>query len=75
MPYSNSLTDTEWKIIEPLLPQQKQIRPPLWSKRQIQLWHLLPAQKWLQLVRFTLHIYLLTQPYSGTTNSGEKMEF
>ncbi len=35
MPYSSSLTDREWEIIEPLLPQKKQTRPPLWSKRQI----------------------------------------
>jgi transposase len=35
MSYSSSLTDREWKIIEPLLPQKKQTRPPLWSKRQI----------------------------------------
>ena len=35
MPYSSSLTDREWEIIEPLLPQKKQTRPPKWSKRQI----------------------------------------
>ena len=35
MPYSSSLSDTEWEIIEPLLPQKKQTRPPKWSKRQI----------------------------------------
>src|SRR4028118_35034 len=35
MAYSSSLSDQEWKIIEPLLPQKKQARPPLWSKRQI----------------------------------------
>lgn len=35
MPYSSSLTDAEWKIIEQLLPHKKQTRPPLWSKRQI----------------------------------------
>jgi len=35
MPYSSSLTDKEWKIIEPLLPQKKQTRPPKWTKRQI----------------------------------------
>ena len=35
MAYSSSLTDQEWKIIEPLLPQKKQTRPPLWSKRQV----------------------------------------
>jgi len=35
MVYSSSLTNQEWQIIEPLLPQKKQTRPPLWSKRQI----------------------------------------
>ena len=35
MAYSSSLSNEEWKIIELLLPQKKQTRPPLWSKRQI----------------------------------------
>lgn len=35
MAYSSSLSDQEWKLIEPLLPQKKQTRPPLWSKRQV----------------------------------------
>lgn len=35
MAYSSNLSDQEWKIIEPLLPQKKQTKPPLWSKRQI----------------------------------------
>ena len=35
MPYSSSLTDKEWEIIEPLLPQKKQTRPPKCTKRQI----------------------------------------
>lgn len=39
MPYSSSLTDLEWKLLEPLLPQvlpqKKQTRPPEWSKREI----------------------------------------
>ncbi len=35
MPYSSSLTNKEWEIIEPLLPKNKQTRPPKWSKRQI----------------------------------------
>jgi len=34
-PYSSSLTDKEWEIIEPLLPKKKQTRPPTWTKRQI----------------------------------------
>ena len=35
MPYSSSLTDTEWEIIKPLLPQKKRTRPPKWSQREI----------------------------------------
>jgi transposase len=35
MPYSSSLTEKEWEIIEPLLPQKKKTRPLIWTKRQI----------------------------------------
>jgi transposase len=35
MPYSSSLTDKEWELIEPLLPSKKKTRPPKWTKRQI----------------------------------------
>jgi transposase len=35
MGYSSDVTDKEWEIIEPLLPQKKKTRPPLWTKRQI----------------------------------------
>lgn len=35
MPYSSSLTDREWEIIEPLLPKKRLTRPPKWTKRQI----------------------------------------
>ncbi|WP_414586840.1 transposase [Scytonema sp. PCC 10023] len=40
MPYSSSLTDEEWVILEPLLlsqilPTKKQTRPPNWTKREI----------------------------------------
>lgn len=35
MPYSSSLSDKEWEIIEPLLPQKKKTRPSVWTKRQI----------------------------------------
>ena len=34
MLYSSSLTDREWKIIEPLL-QKKRTKPPTLSKREI----------------------------------------
>lgn len=35
MPYSSSLTDKEWEIIAPLLPQKQKTRPLKWTKRQI----------------------------------------
>jgi transposase len=35
MAYTSDLTDTEWTILEPLIPKKKQTRPPLWTKRQI----------------------------------------
>jgi transposase len=35
MGYSSDVTDKEWEIIEPLLPQKKKTRPPVWTKRQI----------------------------------------
>jgi transposase len=39
MTYSSSLTDEEWEILEPLLPQilpkKKQTRPSNWTKREL----------------------------------------
>ena len=35
MTYSSSLTDSEWEIIEQLLPKKKKTRPQKWSKREI----------------------------------------
>lgn len=35
MGYSSDLTDKEWAIIKPLLPEKKRTRPPKWSKRDI----------------------------------------
>jgi transposase len=39
MPYSSSLSDTEWEILEPLLlqllPLKKRTRPANWTKREI----------------------------------------
>lgn len=35
MKYSSSLTDAEWELIKPLLPQKRRTRPLIWSKRQI----------------------------------------
>ena len=39
MPYSSSLTDSEWEILEPLLvqilPPKKRTRPSNWTRREI----------------------------------------
>ncbi len=39
MPYSSSLTDQEWGVLEPLLPQilpcKKRTRPTNWTNREI----------------------------------------
>ena len=39
MPYSSSLSDAEWAILQPrlreILPQKKQTRPSNWSQREI----------------------------------------
>ncbi len=35
MPYTSSLIDKEWEIVEPLFPKKKRTRPPKWSKREI----------------------------------------
>ena len=39
MPYSSSLTDAEWEVLEPLLveilPPKKRTRPSNWTKRDI----------------------------------------
>jgi len=70
MAYSSSLSDQEWKLIEPLLPQ-KQTRPPLWSKRQILdgvFYQLKTAA-----IGVTYPEICLTQRCFGTTSSGEKL--
>ncbi len=39
MTYSSSLTDAEWEILEPqlpqILPQKKRTRPCVWTKREL----------------------------------------
>ena len=47
MRYSSNLSDQEWEIIEPLLPKKKKTRPPIWTKRQIFRWSILPTQEWM----------------------------
>lgn len=54
MAYSSDLSDQEWKIIEPLLPQKKKTRPPVWTKRQILdgiFYHLKNGCNWSDLPR------------------------
>ncbi|MEH1831327.1 MAG: transposase [Nostoc sp.] len=70
MPYSSSLTDKEWAIIEPLLPQKKQTRPPKWTKRQILdgiFYQLKNGCNWCDLpcIFTALLNGVLASPYSG----------
>lgn len=69
MPYSSSLTDSEWALIEPLLPKKKRTKPPKWSKREILdgvLYQLKNGCNWCDFP----WSYLLILQYSGITNSG-----
>jgi len=72
MAYSSSLSDQEWKLIEPLLPQKKQTHP-LWSKRQILdgvFYQLKTAA-----IGVTYRDASLLNGVFGTTSSGEKLSF
>ena len=58
MRYSSSLSDAEWKVLEPLLseilPKKKQTRPSNWSQREILnaiLYHLKNGCNWNDLPR------------------------
>lgn len=58
MPYSSSLSDAEWRILEPLLreilPQKKRTRPSHWSQREIidgMLYQLKNGCNWQDLPR------------------------
>lgn len=53
MPYTSSLTDREWEIIKPLLPEKKRTRPPKWSKREILDGILYQLKNGCRGVRFT----------------------
>lgn len=57
MPYSSSLTDEEWEIIEPLLPadiaDEETDQTFKLDKKRTLGWHLLSTQEWLQLARLT----------------------
>ncbi|WP_199192400.1 transposase [Chlorogloea sp. CCALA 695] len=73
MPYSSSLTDKEWEIIEPLLPKKKKTRPSLWTKRQILdgiFYQLKNGCNWCDLPKDLPP----TQQYSGIPCSGESPE-
>jgi hypothetical protein len=49
---------------------EKANQTPQQDKNRNPGWHILLTQKWVQLGRLTLGIYLLTQPYIGFTCSG-----
>lgn len=61
MPYSSSLTDEAWVMIEPLLPKKKKKTCPMkWSKRQILdglLYQLKNGCNWSDIIK----IYLLAR--------------
>ncbi|WP_265584635.1 MULTISPECIES: hypothetical protein [unclassified Coleofasciculus] len=74
MPYSSSLTDEEWEILEPLLPQvlpvKKQTRPCEWTCTRTVGWHFLPTRLMAAIGKICLKTCLLTQPSIGITSSG-----
>jgi transposase len=47
MPYSSSLTDKEWEIIEPLLPLSAANQTTSLDEKTNPRWHLLSTEKWL----------------------------
>jgi transposase len=51
MPYSSDLTDSEWKVLEPLLveilPPKKQTLSLELDEARPHQWHLLSTEKWL----------------------------
>jgi transposase len=58
MPYSSSLNDAEWEVVEPLLqeflPKKKQTRPSNWSRRELMdgmLYQLKNGCNWQDLPR------------------------
>ena len=60
MPYSSSLTDEAWVMIEPLLPKKKKTCPMKWSKRQTLdgvLYQLKNGCNWSDIIK----IYLLAR--------------
>ncbi|MEM9805250.1 MAG: transposase [Cyanobacteria bacterium P01_D01_bin.56] len=72
MTYSSSLTDAEWEILEPLLPEvlppRKRTRPPEWSYRAIIdgiFYRLKNGCNWEDLPKDLPP----TQRFTGTTNS------
>ncbi|MEG4804712.1 hypothetical protein QUB63_27890 [Microcoleus sp. ARI1-B5] len=76
MPYSSDLTDKEWEIIQPLLPQKKSTRPPGADKATNPEWHLVSTEERLQLGRpaerpaALLHRILTLQAVAVSRSSG-----
>ena len=47
MPYSSSLTDKEWVLIEPLLPNKKKTCPTHREQERNLRWYFVSIKKWL----------------------------
>ena len=72
MGYSSDLTDKEWAIIKPLLPEKKRTRPPKWSKKNILNGIFYQLKNGCDVIGVIyLKIYHHTQLYFGITSSGE----
>jgi transposase len=78
MPYSSSLTDKEWEVIEPLLlealPPNKRTRPSNWTKREIFygiLYQLKNGCNWQDLLRALLNRLLALQAMARSRGTRE----
>ncbi len=74
MAYSSSLSDQEWKLIEPLLPQKKQTLSTTVEQTSDSRVAFSTSSKTAAIGVTYPKTYRLTQRCSGTTNNGEKLE-
>ena len=78
MPYSSSLTDKEWEILEPMLfeilPQKKRTRPTNWTKRDLLDGIFYQLKNGAHLGRFTQRPTTLLNSLLALAFSGAKPE-